>query len=212
MIIGLVGFMNSGKTTVGNMLVNDYGFYSESFAKPIKSAVAEIFGWSRELLEGDTLESRKWRDIRDPVWSDELGWDITPRKALQLMGTEGGRNIFGPNLWTSALLMRLSNNLNYVITDVRFANEIAALRRREAMIVRVKRGPDPGWLEIGKEFLSFEPFHEAGRTDRYMAELLAKLPHRSEWDWVNSPVDITIDNDGTLDDLRHKVQQLVAGA
>ena len=67
-IIGVVGFMNSGKGTVGDIL-NEYGYVSESFARPLKDAVSNIFGWPRSLLEGDTGFSRKWREEKDIWWS-----------------------------------------------------------------------------------------------------------------------------------------------
>ena len=52
MIIGLLGFAGSGKGTVADILVSK-GFKKESFADPVKDAVAAIFGWERSLLEGD---------------------------------------------------------------------------------------------------------------------------------------------------------------
>ena len=61
MIIGLLGFAGSGKGTVADILVSK-GFKKESFADPVKDAVAAIFGWERSLLEGDTDESRIFRE------------------------------------------------------------------------------------------------------------------------------------------------------
>ena len=64
MIIGLVGFIGSGKGTVGDLLSQE-GFIPDSFARPLKDACSSIFGWPRELLEGNTEFSRTWREQPD---------------------------------------------------------------------------------------------------------------------------------------------------
>ncbi len=53
-IIGIVGFKGAGKDTAGNFFEQNHGFDPDSFAAPLKDAVAAIFGWPRHLLEGDT--------------------------------------------------------------------------------------------------------------------------------------------------------------
>ena len=57
MLIGLVGLIGSGKDTVAERLVSHHGFVRDSFAQSLKDATASIFGWDREMLEGNT-ESR----------------------------------------------------------------------------------------------------------------------------------------------------------
>src|SRR5687767_11032990 len=128
-IIGVVGFLDSGKGTVGNILRDNYQFVPESFAKPLKDAASSIFGWNREMVEGATKESREWREKVDPYWSVVLNNPkFTPRLALQWLGTEAGRNVFGENLWTASCIRRCSGKYHYVITDARFVNEIEAIK------------------------------------------------------------------------------------
>ena len=62
MIIGLVGFIGSGKGTVGDILVTQHGYYRFAFADALKDAVATIFTWPRGLLEGDTAALRMCLD------------------------------------------------------------------------------------------------------------------------------------------------------
>ena len=109
MLIGVVGFIGSGKGTVGSYLYRK-GFYQDSFAKPLKDAVSIIFGWDRELLEGVTDESRDWREQVDPYWSEVIGREITPRLVLQQFGTECIRNVFHANVWSASLIKRYEAN------------------------------------------------------------------------------------------------------
>ena len=61
MLIGIVGLISSGKGTVADRLVEQHGYKKDSFAKSLKDAVASMFNWDRDMLEGDTESSRHWR-------------------------------------------------------------------------------------------------------------------------------------------------------
>ena len=102
-IIGLVGFIGSGKDSVATKLV-ETGCVQESFAGPLKSVCASIFGWDRELLEGQSQKSREFRETIDLYWSGKLGIKgFTPRLALQLIGTDVLRDHFNKDIWLSSL-------------------------------------------------------------------------------------------------------------
>jgi dephospho-CoA kinase len=62
MIVGFVGFINSGKNSAAQYLTQKYSFKEESYANSLKNALVSIFGWDRELIEGKTEESRIWRE------------------------------------------------------------------------------------------------------------------------------------------------------
>lgn len=198
MIVGLVGFIGSGKGTVGDIL-EQKGFIKDSFAKPLKDACSVIFGWPRELLEGDTALSRKWREEPDTFWSEKFGKEFSPRLALQLMGTEAGRNVFHTDLWVISLLNRAKGK-DVVVTDVRFRNEIKYIQDNGGIIVRVKRGLEPYWYsDLSIKNTEYE---------RYMTMQSLGI-HQSEWDWVGSEFDYVIENNGTIDDLGNKVNELL---
>lgn len=199
MLIGLVGFAGSGKDTVGDLLEQEHGYTKDSFARPLKDAVAMIFGWDREAVEGTTPESRLWREVPDEFWSEKFGKPFSPRLALQLMGTEAGRNVFHQDVWVISLLKRAEGK-NIVVTDVRFKNEIAAIRDQSGLIVRVKRGEEPLWYNMA---------WDANHGDTAALKLMKDLGvHQSEWDWIGSDINITITNDGSLSDLRDEVSKL----
>jgi hypothetical protein len=195
MIIGLVGFIGSGKGTVGDIL-EQKGFIKDSFAKPLKDACAVMFGWSRELLEGDTEMSRKWREEPDSYWSEKFGREFTPREALQKMGTEAGRDVFHKDIWVISLLNRAKGK-DVVVTDVRFQNEIQYIQDNGGIVIRVKRGDDPWWFE------------KVASTNYHTDDIIDSLPHRSEWDWVGCEFDYTIGNNGTIQDLGKDVERVL---
>ena len=210
MIIGLVGFIGSGKGTVGDILESNYGFKRQQFAGSLKDATSAIFDWPRHLLEGDTPESREWREKKDDYWSKALGRDITPRSALQLMGTEAGRNVFGDKLWTTSVKAKIDNdhlNLDHVITDVRFPNEIDAIREWGGKVYRVKRGDDPEWYRVA-EIQNQHPKSVNVKIGKTMENNYPEV-HVSEWAWVGYEFDGVIENDGSFDDLKEKVEKLL---
>jgi hypothetical protein len=203
MLIGLVGFIGSGKGAASDYIVEKYGFEKESFANSVKDSVSCIFNWNRELLEGSTEESRIWRESPDEYWSNAFGYELTPRKALQLMGTEVGREIFHPNIWVHSTFRRMNPDSNYVISDVRFPNEIFEIRKFGGFVFRVKRGKDPEWyshirdLEYDDESLSL-----------YMKKERPDL-HYSEWAWTNCEFDGTINNNYGILELKEEIDSVM---
>jgi hypothetical protein len=199
MIVGLLGFIGSGKGTAGDLL-KDMGFTPVSFAKGVKDVAAEMFGWPRHLLEGDTQQSREWREQPDAFWSKEFGREFTPRLALQLMGTEVGRDVFHQDFWVIKLknYIQSNPNQNFVITDVRFQNEIEFVHNQSGVLIEVQRGITPHWYEVAVK---------ANRGD-YKAEefMLHKSGiHESEWRWIGGYIDHRISNSGTLEDLKNNL-------
>ena len=124
MIIGLVGYIGSGKGTVGDILVREHGYYKFAFADALKDAVSQIFVWPRGLLEGDSNASRAFRERVDPWWSHKFGYEVTPRLILQKFGTEACRHGIADNIWIAALEKRIQGYDDVVISDCRFPNEI----------------------------------------------------------------------------------------
>jgi hypothetical protein len=206
MIIGICGFQGSGKDTIADYLQNIYGFKRDSFAATLKDAVAAVFGWNRELLEGRTTESRAWREQVDTWWADRLNMpNLTPRLVLQLWGTEVARRAFHDDTWIASLENKLSRAHNdIVITDVRFPNEIQAVRKAGGVVIRVVRGPEPEWYSVA-QVANQHPQPNAS------TEILNDLGiHPSEWAWIGTKFDAVIDNNADgLDPLFAQVKRLV---
>jgi len=210
MLIGLVGFIGSGKGTVADLLVERHGYNKESFAGSVKDAVSTIFGWDRSLLEGDTIKSRAWREEPDAWWSKRMGKDFSPRLALQLMGTEAGREIFHSDLWIYSVERRINPDKNYVIADVRFPNEIKMIQDLGGKIVRVTRGQKPEWYDTAlKQNITHEDDQWLLQDRDELMEQKYPEVHYSEWAWIGCDNDTTISNNGSLEDLIIVVDSLV---
>jgi hypothetical protein len=207
----VLGFIGSGKGTCGDILESDFSFKKDAFANPLKDAVAAIFGWDRDLLEGDTAESRIWRETIDPWWEKRVP-GMTPRYALQLMGTEAGRNIFDSDIWLYSMERRMFSGNNYVITDVRFPNEMSFIRSLGGKIVRVKRGPEPLWYDYAAEWnFKISKIKDANDYMFHNPQIMDKYPgiHYSEFAWVGHSMDYVIENEGTIEELKLKVFEMV---
>lgn len=190
MIIGLCGSQGSGKDTVANILISEYGFVKLTFASTLKDVVAILFSWSRDLLEGLTEESRLWRETVDDFWSEKLSIpSFTPRKALQMIGTDLFRVHFNNDIWISIVENKigamLKNNpkTNIIISDCRFANEFSL----------IKRFPDSHIITILR-----------------VKNSTNKLAHSSETEWVNYNFDAILQNDNSIDDLKTNLKSLLS--
>lgn len=206
MIVGLLGFINSGKGTVATQLVNKYNFRQDSFATSLKDACAMIFDWPRHMLEGDTKESREWREIVDPWWSEKLNIpNFSPRLALQVIGTDALRNHFHEDIWFLTLQNRIRKNPNQhvVISDVRFPNEIKFIQEQGGVLVKINRGPAPVWYETAILANRGNSLAKEAMTRTYSSA------HFSEWAWVGSDVNFELNNDSTLEDLTVQVSEMV---
>jgi hypothetical protein len=190
-LIGVCGLIGSGKDTIAGTLVG-IGWKRYSMAKPLKDMTAALFNWPRDMVEGDTAESRAWREQRDDWWSERLAREITPRSVLQYMGTEVMRQNFHDDIWVACMeKFYAENGPHIVISDVRFPNEIAAIRRLGGEIWHVYRPPLPYWFEraaMGKDIPEV---------------------HLSERAWLGIEPDQTFWNTGSLQDLKNAVYKAV---
>ena len=208
MIIGVCGFIGSGKDTVADYLVNFHEFRRDSFASTLKDAVAAVFGWDRELLEGRTKEAREWREQVDPWWATRLNMpNLTPRLALQLWGTEVCRKGFHDDIWIASLENKLRNSKdNIVISDCRFPNEIKSIKAAGGKVIRVVRGPEPVWYDHAVNFNAGQQRIGWALGKHYLEE---NKIHASEYAWVGTAFDHVLDNNGSIEDLYNQVKSLV---
>jgi len=126
--------------------------------------------------------------------------NLTPRKLLQLLGTECGRQIINPNIWVNATmgdykqvgspLVVMAKGLeplypNWIITDCRFPNEAKAITDKGGINIRINR---PNVLNNQNNI---------------------NLEHISETSLDNYKFDYVLDNNGTIDELIKQVKSIL---
>lgn len=194
-VIGVCGFKGSGKDTFSNFLVTEHKYVKLNFASALKDILSTIFGWPRELLEGDTKESREFREKVDEWWANKLSIkDLTPRMMLQMVGTDLFRVHFHDSIWVSIvekqILKLLESGSKVVISDCRFPNEISMIKKLGGVIVHVERVV-PSWFS---KYKNGEDIEDA-----------LKL-HPSEISWIREDFDFVVPNDyKTIDELYKKL-------
>jgi hypothetical protein len=203
MIVGIAGFIGSGKDTIADYLITFKGFKRMSYAGPLKDAVASIFGWDRELLEGTTKYSREWRDTVDPWWAERLEiTNLTPRFVLQQWGTEVGRRAFHDDIWIASIENQLRTTKdNIVLSDCRFPNELKSIKRMGGLTIRVTRGDNPPWYDAAVAY-------NFGNKDS-LSVLQEHNVHASEYSSVGLDYDYYVDNSGTVDELHRKIDSII---
>lgn len=123
-------------------------------------------------------------NLQDAI--DEDGWDKAKvrypeiRRLLQVLGTEVGRAKWGDNFWVWQATKGLNSNQNIVFTDVRFPNELEEIKIFGGVTVRIVRD--------GVEAVNTHP---------------------SESALDDATFDFTIHNNGTLEELKAKIENLV---
>mgnify|MGYP000147246989 CR=1 FL=1 len=201
MIIGITGLISSGKGTVADILVEEHNYIKLSFADKLKDGVAVIFGWDRAMLEGDSIESREWRETVDEFWTKETGREITPRLVLQEFGTDCMRNGFYNGVWVSLVKQEIINNPDnkYVIPDVRFSNEVKVIQELGGEVWNVRRGELPDWWGYA--------IQDNNNSDSSLMKDYHSDIHQSEWKWIDddNQFDKILHNDDSIKTLYSKV-------
>lgn len=190
LIIGIGHKARAGKDTVANHLVKHHGFERVAFATKLKEVARVVFGFTDEQLYGNLKE------VPDEKWNDTLRFlgrsgpnaifhePLTPRIAMQKIGTESFRDVFHEDIWIAALFLGLEPGKRYVITDLRFHNEAQAVLDAGGYLWKVSR------------------------DDQYRGEVAAHVSETALDDFDDWHV--RIDNNFTLQDLYNQVGETIA--
>ena len=206
-VVGICGLIGHGKDTAAGFLI-EQGYQRISFAGVLKDACANIFGWDRILLEGNTSESRSFRERVDPWWAKRLDIpDFTPRYALQYIGTNVMRTHFHPDIWVAACERQIEmTDKNVVISDCRFFNELDVIKRLGGKTAVVWRHEKPLWWATACNV------NQAGKSRKENNPMQVVFPevHPSEWSWAGWDFDITLTNNSTLEDFQSRTLEVFA--
>lgn len=176
-IIGITGRKRHGKDTLGDYLVKNYGYIKIGFADALKEACKNIFGFNYEQLYGTLKEA------------DDEYWKTSPRKILQFVGTDLFRDKISEilpdvkqDIWIKVVEKQILDNPQnkYVITDVRFENELEFITKHNGLKIKVQR-----------DLLN--------NNDTHLSESFID----------NLNTDFTIKNNGTLDELYQILNDII---
>lgn len=181
-VIGLLGRKRSGKDSSGDYLISKYNFTRYAFANPIKDILKIMFDFSSDQLN----DNKEKIDNR---------WNVSPREVLQKFGTEMCRNdlekylpkiketMNNETIWIKLFRIFYEKNKDkdIIITDVRFLDEINAIRSIGGKIVKIER-----------DNLEYDGHSSEKDIDNYDESL----------------IDYKIDNNYTFDDLYSQIDTI----
>jgi hypothetical protein len=156
-------------------------FLRTAFADPLKDSLCVALSLPRDLFYDPAKKETILSDVYGPSLA---GW--TPRLLMQKIGTEGYRGLIGPKIWVDVWQRRakilLEAREKVFVEDVRFPNEIAAIRELGGFVIGVRR---PGVV------------------------LSHDHPSEKSIDELVDTADHIVMNDGTLPDLWRNVEGLL---
>lgn len=229
-LIGVVGKAGSGKDSFADILVQEHNYCKIAFADPLKRYCMDLFGFTEEQLWGPSI-NRSIPDKRYKTYevqlepsagelshavADLMTQYLTPREALQKIGTDGVRASY-EDAWVDYFLrtvnLLMSSNIyrykktigvysvidpsyielfsgkyptGIINSDVRFCNEAKKIKQAEGLLVKIIR-PGAG--------LKGNHGQHSSETEQ------DQIPHS----WFNH----VIINDTTLDDLKYKIKLIL---
>lgn len=171
-VIAITGPARAGKDTIGSYILNRWGGYRYGFADPLKAMLAAGMGI----------------DFRNPLWVKRKEDVIpaigkSPRQLMQTLGTDWGREMVHPDLWVILAMDHLRRSgPGMVVTDMRFENEAAWVRKIGGLVIHVRRK-------------DAQKVHE----------------HKSEAGVFVETTDKMILNNGSLEELEQAIQTALSG-
>ena len=155
--------------------MEERGFERIAFADVLRDIAEAIDPYVLEQAEDDGdiyIFHRLSQVIQNYGWDYSKNEFSDVRRLLQRLGTEAGRDILGENIWVDTAFARTDAD-KIIVTDVRFPNEAEGIKARGGTLVRIERkGVGP-------------------RND-----------HPSETSLIDYDFDYTVDNSGSIEDLR----------
>lgn len=205
-IIGIGGKLQHGKDVVADHLVDELGWVKVGMSDALNEILVVLNPLIVQQWEIDVTVKKAWwsrktvtvpvehrRTIRYADLIEEVGYvkakeDPEVRRLLQVMGTEVGRMMIDPNIWTKMMTKKVRELKKkgvpgVIVTGIRFPNESKAIKTL---------GGSLWWVD--------RPGHVADSDSG---------SHDSENSLAADDFEVVIVNDRSLNDLRSKVDDLV---
>lgn len=218
-LIGLGGKLRAGKDAVGDYLESQQGFVKLGMSDALNEALLALNPWiTYEQPEGvETFDvyrpPLRYRDIHDLVGYVEAKKNPEVRRLLQVLGTEVGRNMIDQDVWVKIAEKKIldlwSQGKDVVITAIRFPNELDMISRLQGTSVWIER---PEALRIDSNGLESSTGTLTPKSKSQVRRMEASTisGHASENSVSEDLFDYEIQNDGTLDELYQKVDDVLS--
>lgn len=197
LVIGVGGLLTAGKDAFADHLVDQHGFKKLGMSDTLAEALKRLDPWVplQDINDGrvatlGTTEWWKYSKLLERFGYVELKNNPEVRRLLQKLGTEVGRQLFGENFWVNIMIRNVLDALaggaaGVVFTGVRYPNELQIISRLQhddifATSVWVRR---PGLVAQG---------------------------HTSETSVSEEAFEYVLDNDGSLQELDQKSDELIS--
>jgi hypothetical protein len=193
-------------------------FEIKKFAGKLKAVGSLLTGIPIEMFEDQEF---KKTDLPNEWVYIENGYaarNMTVREFLQKLGTDAMRDGLHKNVWINALYADYKEKLdpyhfkshinestlkypNWILTDMRFPNELDSVKERDGLTIRINRTTfRTTETELGKLSVVNQP-----EVDK----LLGIQEHPSETALDDAEFDYTINNNGTIEDLVNSVRRIL---
>ena len=213
MIIGINGKIGAGKDTVGE-IIQKLCLTNTNQSSEIKKFAGKLKQIA-SILTGIPVENFEDQEFKKLDMSPE--WGMTYREFLQKLGTEAMRNGLHTNVWVNALfadynltpdksinesfkeqLLTGKSKIHYklpnwIITDMRFPNELKAVKDRGGITIRVNKPKE----------------REMFFMNAHITIDTRKIEHPSETALDDAKFDYEIINDGSMEELVKKVKEIL---
>lgn len=187
-LILLIGNIGVGKSTVASILVKKFGFTEKTFAEPLKNFAISI-GFDPHQVYGTQNQKLEINNF----------WGISGREFLQKFGTEICRNSLplvipdmkfnGLQIWARVMERHINENEKLVISDGRFEDEAQLVKKYGGIIIKICRNCNEEQKNSGME--------------KNISN------HKSETELNGIKEDISINNNGTIEELEKKISSIL---
>jgi len=223
LVVGIAGEAGSGKDTVCDYLVSEHNFTKLAMAGPLKEIVSKVFPLiprehlygpsplrsipnSEYPLAGACMQCGSAMKMTGGKWVCRCGFShgpsLTPRLALQTLGTEWGRRLY-EDVWVDYLFSEVRSRPvgKFCISDSRFPNEVNRTNENGGITIRLKRKKlvEPKRNPMMKDLFS-KMFGKASKEHASETSLDSLPP---------SAFHTTIVNDGTIPELFESVDKAI---
>lgn len=188
LLLGVCGEIGVGKTTAVNHLSQSHGMTEYMFAKPLKEIAVtlgfephQVFGTQEQKLEVNSFWGISGRQFLQ-VFGSEVCRDFVPQALPQM-------NFNGLTMWVRLFEKYMLDhpNTNVAVSDVRFEDESRVINQNGGVIVRIVRN-----IEDNADVKTYD-----------------QSAHKSETNISNVRANVTILNDGSINDLCAKFDKLI---